>query len=479
MITSADQSQDRVSGRVWRLLAIAIGLLVLLGLVRSNSGGQLLAYLLILFASVLPGVFWIRTGSLGIPVLPIVSLAYIPYFGWPTLSSSEVTLDYTAWEILRAALTVVLFLLTATASWVLIARKTRLRDHIAPDQFEDSRVIRLALTGLWVAVAFNLGYISGLLNWLGTFHGLARAIAGTLATVACFLSGVTRAQGILRGKAWAGAIAGLSLLILVSLSNLFLVVAIIYLLAMLFGYIIVAKRIPWLAIGTVFVAVTVLHAGKPEMRAKYWETGSAASSVAALPGLMAEWVGDGIYVISSGSDYQSPLERTGLMHMVLRAQSQTPDRIDYLYGATYALLPSILVPRFIDTSKPISGIGMELLNIHYGIFTGQSEALTSIGWGLVAEAYANYGYPCVMGIALIFGVLCAALHNWSANAAVISMPTLLSIAVMMALINVEADFIQICSTILQALVAVFVFHTAFKSIATSSNAPKRSGVGVV
>ena len=166
------------------------------------------------------------------------------------------------------------------------------------------------------------------------------------------------------------------------------------------------------------------------------------------------------------------------MHMVLLAQSKTPDSIDYLGGATYALLPNILVPRFIDSDKPISGAGMELINIHYGIFTSAAEALTSIGWGLVAEAYSNYGYPCVIGIALILGVLLGALHNWSTSAALISMPTLLSIAAMMALINVELDFIQICSIILQSFAAVLIFHTAFRSFAISQNAPRRSGVGV-
>ena len=313
---------------------------------------------------------------------------------------------------------------------------------------------------------------------MGAFYGLARAIAGTLATVACFLSGVTRAQGILRGKAWAGAIGGLALLILMSLGSLFLVTTILYLLAMLFGYVIVTRRIPWLVIGTIFAVVTILHAGKPEMRARYWEGGAGVSSVMELPGLMAEWAGEGIYAITSGSDYQSPLQRTGLMHMILLAQSKTPDSIDYLGGATYALLPNILLPRFIDSNKPISGAGMELINIHYGLFSGDTETRTSVGWGLVAEAYANYGYPSVMGIALILGVLLGALHNWCASAALISMPTLLSIAATMALANIEWDFIQVCSIILQSFAAVLIFQTAFRSFAISRNVPRRSGVRI-
>lgn len=466
----AGQGQSSLS----RLLVLAFGLLISIGFVWSQSGEQLLAYLLVVVAAMLPTVLWVRLGASGIPVLPVVVLAYIPYFGWPILSSDDVAQAYTTWEILRAALTVTLFLSVASFSWFLMLRGARSKPDVVLAEFENERVVRLVLFGMWFGVLFNLATLSDLLN-LGPFFGVARAVAGTLAMVACFLSGVTRAQGVLRGNAWAGAIAGLLLLVLVSWSGLFLVTGIIYMLAMLFGYCIVAKRVPWVVIGVAFVVVTVLHAGKPELRAKYWDSASAGYSVWNAPGLMLEWFAEGVTAITTNEEYQSPLERAGLMHMLLFAQTRTPESVDFLYGATYQLLPSILVPRFIDASKPISGAGMELINLHYGIFSDQVDAFTSIGWGLVAEAYANYGYLCVIAVAVLLGVLTGFLHQKSVGAAVISMPTLLSIAVMMALINVEADFIQICSTILQSFAAVLIFHTGFKSFALSRDPPGRTG----
>ncbi len=476
MITPTYRPQDLPLSRTWRLLTLAVVLLTLLGFWRSNSAEQLAAYLFVLFASIVPGIFWIRMGARGIPVLSIVSLAYIPYFALPILRNVEITLTYTPWEIMRAALTVVLFLVTATVGWVLIASNARLSADIATGDFENERVTRLVLIGIWIGAGFVLASSSGLLGWLGTLYGLARAITGTLATAACFLSGVTRAQGILRGKAWAATVVGLSFLVLLNWSSLFLVGGLIFLLATLFGYVIVTRRIPWLAVAAVAVAVTVLHAGKPEMRERYWDNSYERHSLAQLPRFMTEWVGEGIYAMSSGSNYQSPLDRTGLMHMLLLAQTKAPDRVDYLRGETYALLPGILVPRFIESDKPFSGVGMELLNVRFGLFNAREETLTSVGWGLVAEAYANYGYVCVAGIALALGVLLGALYNWSVNAPVISMPTLFSIATLMALINVELDFIQLCSIILQSFAAVLVFHTAIRSLATNRNARNRSSV---
>jgi hypothetical protein len=251
---------------------------------------------------------------------------------------------------------------------------------------------------------------------------------------------------------------------------------IIYALATIFGYVIVAKRIPYGVLGMILVAVTVLHAGKGAMRQRYWETETnygGVSSLLQVPQLAAEWVGEGIHVIVTGSGEQSPLDRTGLLQMILRVQSDTPNHIDYLMGETYALLPSILVPRFIDPDKPASQVGMDLLNIRYGILTVEGAAVTAVGWGFIAEAYANFGDLGVIGIALLFGFYCGMLQRWSVGAPTLSLPTLTCIAAMMTLMSIEADFIQIFLTSLQTTASVFVFYTAFKSLAVRRSPPVR------
>ena len=477
MNTSAARYEQFSPVGMMRVLAVAIGLLVLLGLVLANSVEQLLAYLIVLSAAVLPSVLWIRMGALGIPILPVVSLAYIPYFGWPALSGSEGTLDYTAWEILRSALTVALFLVTATVAWRQMAGRVHSQHAIAPDQVDASRVVRLVLSGLLVGILFHIGIISGWLIWVGSFFGLVRIVAVTFVTVACFLIGVTRAQGLLRGNAWAVAIGGVGLLMVLAWSSLFLVGGMVYGLALALGYVIVARRIPWLALGAVLVTVTILHAGKAEMRGKYWMQDSnygGVSSVVQLPGFAAEWVGEGISAISTGEIGQSVLERTSLLQMILRVQRDTPDHVDFLRGETYSLLPAILVPRFIDSDKPASQVGMTLLNIHYGILSVEAAEVTAIGWGLVAEAYANFGYLGVIGIALILGAFCGTLAVWSAHAEIVSLPTLASIATMMALVNLEQDFIALFSTLYQSFIAVFIFYHAYRSLVISQNRPAHS-----
>lgn len=459
--------------QVKRPLVIGTVLLALAGLVWSNSGEQLLAYLVVLAAAVLPSALWIRMGAAGIPVLPIIALVYIPYFARPALTESDITLDYSAWEIVRAALTVTLFLLAATVPWRVMAGRIGSQRPIAPYEIDPSREVQLALLGLLVGLIFQIGTISGWWSWLGTFYGLFRIIAVTLTSVALFFIGVTQAQGYLRGNAWILAIVGVLLLVLASLGTLFLVGAVVYILSMLFGQVLATKRIPWFFVALILATVSVLHAGKAEMREKYWEAGTTsggASSLTNLPGFTAEWIATSINAISTGSYGQSAIERTSLLQLILRAQHETPSRIDYLGGETYALLPLILVPRFIDSDKPATQAGMALLNFRYGIFTSEELSTTAIGWGLVAEAYANFGYLGVFVVGLLFGAFCGMLESWSKDASLISLPTLVTIAATMVLINVEADSIQLCLTLLQSFAAVLIFLTAFRAFVVRRSA---------
>ena len=477
MIAPAAHNQSTTLNRATQTLAIVFGLLCVLGMFWGASLEQVIAYLLVLSAAVLPSLLWLRMGALGIPILPAVGLAYIPYFAWPLLSGGENTQAYTLWEIARAGITVALFLVTATVAWRLIAGTVRARHAIATEQADPSRAVGFMLAGLLVGVVFHAGVILGWLEGIGTLFGLVRSIAVTFVTVACFLIGVTRAQGVLRGPAWAASLAGLGLLTALSWSSLFLVGGMIYLLAAGLGFVLVSKRIPVLAFGVLFVVVAVLHAGKGEMRERYWISGSNSADISAMqvPGLLVDWVGVGIHAISTGELGQSVVDRASLIQMILRAQVETPDRVDFLMGETYALLPSILVPRFIDSDKPASQVGMDLLNIRYGVLTVEGVASTAIGWGLIAEAYANFGYYGVIGIALALGVFCGALFIWSARADIVSIPTLASIAAMMGLINLEADFIQLFSSLLQSFVAVLVFSALYRWFAIPRDSVVRAG----
>jgi hypothetical protein len=445
-----------------RLLVGGIGLLAVFGLVWADSAEGFTSYALVAAAAVLPSLLWLRAGAPGIPVLPAVSALYYLYFAVPVLRSS-VDQGYGPWEIFLAGATVASFLATATAASGLLLSPSFLRSKSAPVDLMSSATIRhLVFGGIVVGVLFRLATISEVLSWLGVYFGIVRSVADTTASIACYLLGYCRSQGLLRGQAWRWALAGLALMVVLSWSSLFLVGGMTFVLAAVFGYVFTSKRVPWKALAPVFAVLFVLHAGKAEMRARYWSGGAQFASIWQVPNLFAEWFAEGISAVATGQTQNDIVDRASLLDMLLQVQRLTPEQIPYLGGETYALLPSYLAPRFLDPDKLNSQAGLELLNIRYGLQTEEGASVTTIGWGVVCEAYANFGYGGVLGVGFLFGALAAFFTRWSAGASPLAMPTLLSLAALMTMINLEADLGYLLVNLWQALIAAWIFFCFLK-----------------
>jgi hypothetical protein len=453
------------SRKATRVLSAIIGLLILLGFSLTQSAEGLFAYFVVVGAAVSPSVLWTRMRAPGIPIFPVITSAYIPYFAFPMVSRIESAQTYGSSDITRAAWTLALFLVTATAVWRVIASKAPPSALSRRAHSQRPEIIPFIIIGLVIAILFYSALLSGWLVGAGAYFGVLRSMAVTLGVITCFLIGVSHAEGLLRGVRWAASLGALGLLIILSWSSLLLVSGIIFALAAILGYTIIAKRIPYAGIALVAITVTILHAGKAEMRDRSWYAGSRTlSSVTDVPAFSAEWFGEGLAALAAGNGGQSVLDRTSLLQMLLRVQRETPETIDYLFGETYALLPAIIVPRFIDSNKPASQIGMSLLNERYGLLTAEGTATTAIGWGLVPEAYANFGYLGVVAIALLVGGCCGALAIWSADADIVSLPMLVSISTMMTLISLEMDFIQLASTLFQSFISILLLLFAYKRL---------------
>lgn len=460
-----------------RALALSVAALVFMGAGFSDSIEQFISYCAVVVAAVLPSLLWIRMGARGIPVLQAVALSYIPYFAFPMVAGGERVLMYSSGEVLRSALTVALFLVSATIVWKLIIALRAPQTAFAKIQADANLMTRVIAVGFVLGAVYHVALLSGGLSWLGSFYGVVRTLATTFITISCFLSGIARAQGLLSDRAWRLVLLTLAIIILMAWSSLFLVGGMVFALALAFGYVIVTRRIPWAVCAVLLVTIFVLHAGKADMRSKYWAVDAnfaEQTSVGQIPSLMGEWVDLGVRNIARGDVQQTALDRTSLLEMILRVELLTPETVDYLRGETYVLLLDILIPRFIDADKPASQAGMTLLNVRYGIQTYEESAVTAIGWGLVPEAYANFGYEGVFAMGILLGAFCAGLALWSARADVISTATLFNIAALMIMINIEVDFIQLFTTLLQAFVCVFAFTTFLQWALRRQHASVRS-----
>ncbi|HEY1796219.1 MAG TPA: hypothetical protein VGG57_08865 [Stellaceae bacterium] len=405
----------------------------------------------------MPLFLWLRAGAVGMPVLPLLSTLCFIYYAVPIIRHEVVAYD--SEELLAAAATVGAFLIAASlACWPFYLHLPRRSPDRGRIFVSDRRIVQLALIGLCGGIAYHLGAVSGNLAWLSSFNGVVRALVVTLALSACYLVGYARASRFLVGPQWFAYLGCLLALITLAWCNLLLVGGLMYCAAALLGYVVTAKRIPWAAVAVTFAVLAVLHAGKFETRNEYWSletSGLKDPSISQVPGMMADWVSNGLDALWAGDAWDSSdiLERASLLQMVLLVRRETPDFVPFLNGETYRLLPRMIVPRFVEADKTISQAGLNLLSITYGLQREEATANTTIGWGLVAEGYANFGLWGVIGIGAIMGALCGALTRFSAGSSANSLPMLLTIAATLALMDVEADFSYLIVNLVQAVVA--------------------------
>ena len=468
MTTPALIPSPNETSRLIVTLALGTLFLVVFGVLTAETTESLIAYISITTIAVLPVALWIWTGTKGVPILPAVSVFHYIYYAIPLLRQESILNYYAPFEIARAGLTAALFLIAATVSWAPLIWGRPRRSSITSRDNRKGRGYRLLVfLGLGFGIVYYIALFSGLLIALGPLVGLVRSIMLTATLMACFMLGHSRAQGWLKGTNWALAVGGMGVIVASALATLFLVAAVVYCIAAVFGFVITRKRVPWKFLSAAAVVIIVLHAGKAEMREKYWLANinsSAEISITQIPGFLAEWSETGLAKLTSGQIYSSAIDRASLMQLLLHVQRLSPDNIPYLNGESYSQLLNMLVPRFINQEKQVSQYAMSMLNVRYGLQTQEGTQTTSIGWGLLAESFANFGYLGVIGVGLLLGLMSGLFERASAGAEVISLRTLFAIVLLLQLINMEADATALISSLAQSLAAVWIFFGLYRLV---------------
>jgi len=169
------------------------------------------------------------------------------------------------------------------------------------------------------------------------------------------------------------------------------------------------------------------------MREKYWEGHSPPPTFAQLPAFFGEWVSDGVQTTQPGdapAEKHSLLDRTSLIQILCLVVSITPDRQPYMYGETYAQIPAQFVPRILwmgEGEKPVGHISTYTLAVYYGLQRMEDTQKTTIGFGLLTEAYANFGLVGVALVSFLFSVLFKKICGWAAESPILSYPGMILI----------------------------------------------------
>lgn len=358
-------------------------------------------------ACLYPAYLWCAGKVQGLPVFPFFALTYLWTFCLSLLTENPNVWAYTPDAHLQAALTTVLFLTSGTAVWLQIVRspvvikkpyralKTDAADNVFITVLFAGALLNMYTFGGWSGIPPKLytivrGIILGL-TFLGTFVLAYRAGENSMPR---------RKQIFLfLGLASNITTAAVSLVLKTSLTLFFLSIM---------AYVIGGRKLPVIPLMLGLFLLLPLHYGKHPMREKYM-FGPAPHYVQPweYPAWFQEWWG---YAKEKHEPQryekvekkESFLDRSSVIHMLMMAQAKIPTPYPYVGGKTYAIIPELMVPRALNPNKIRSHEGTHMLNIHIKRQTYQDTLRTTIAWGLLPEAYANFGY---FGAALVGGVL--------------------------------------------------------------------------
>lgn len=420
------------------ILAVVIGLSGTPQYAESAIGAAV-----VIAASLLPIGLWVYGRVGGWPIFPVFAFTHLWTFGLPLLYEHPVVMMFSAANQLVGAATVAGFLLLGTAIWFAVARRpSRPKERCLLLRTEGADMLFLLAIGGGAALTILLTA-----NWIAIpadASSIVRAIVLALQALACFVLSYRMGRGEL-GPSRSIAFKLLLLLLLLStLPGLLLVNALSVVGVAIFGFTLGARRFVWRWAIIVMAVFAFLHAGKGEMRNKYWnQDEDFALQPAGYPGFLAEWVTTSATHLFSPTVReeeagQSFLERASLMQLLLYVQRMTPEEVPYIGGDTYAIIPSLLLPRFLNTEKVASHEGTYLLNIHYGFQTREDTQRTTIGFGLLNEAFANFGYFGVVGLAVLMGAYYGLIGKWAQAAPILSLRALF--AVLVASYSFQTEF---------------------------------------
>jgi hypothetical protein len=469
----------RLLGRGLLLLTGLLITVVVLLLFTDNPGW--LALLYISAGTLLSLAIWHGKG-VGIPIIPVFALQHLITYGTPIVTRNETIVPYSPEFITQAGFEVCVFLSVMTVAWRLGMElfKTRPTYSYALRVFSEGDAhmrIRVGVGLIAIVTAYNVAdsmrVIHSILEMLpGGTSSLVSAMIKATTMAGYFLVAMSigsgETKGGVKGFFWctfvANALIIASSFLLSSATNLVASVVI----GLFWG----SGRMPWRFLLITAGILSFLHLGKFEMRDRYWdvETESADTKLIDLPRHYGEWV-DASYrnMLGSrkdeaasfktlGEDTPSMLARVNNAQNLLFAINAVEGRaIPVLGGATYALIPPLLIPRVLWPEKPRAHEGQVTLNVHFERQNLSASYKTYIAWGLLPEAYGNFGPiwgAAILGLAL--GLLFARIETITACKPLLSLEGLVTFAVF---IELSVSFEMVASVLTTALFQSVVIIT--------------------
>ncbi|MCS6242832.1 MAG: hypothetical protein H2172_03090 [Opitutus sp.] len=425
------------------------------------------------FSTVLALGIW-QSKAVGLPLLPMMAAQHLAAYGIPLLSRNETLERYSSASITQAGVEVGVFIVTLALAWrfgmeLFRPRPTQCYALSAFAKNEDRTrrvggiVLILIATGYNVLSSLQLiDFILGLLPD-GTYSIFTASIKSvTMAgyfVVAMSLGsgeGKTGIRLLFWGTLILNAVIMASGILLSTVTNLFA--------AVVLGLFWSSGRPPWRFLILATLPLALLHLGKFEMRERYWGERAQETfnpTLQNLPKYYGEWLDSSLSNLSGSGANQSGFVQEkkspssllarvdNLQNLLFAIEAIEGQSLPTLGGATYRLIPPLLIPRILWPDKPRTHEGQIMLNVHFGRQGIADTFNTYIAWGLLPEAYGNFGSiwgGVILGLGL--GLFFAWAEVITATKPLLSLEGLITFALFMEL---TVSFENVASVLITAL----------------------------
>ncbi|MEZ4731749.1 MAG: hypothetical protein R3E79_31910 [Caldilineaceae bacterium] len=368
-----------------------------------------IAAVLLAATGFIPLFIWQARGHKDLPMFELICLSYVLQFSTSVYTQPNQIIIFSrpvliGWDVLydtilytEAGMIAMLIGYYATYGSSFIHTLPRIDLNFTPEQ--RYAYLRFAI----VIGALVLGATSVGLARFQAINAITRVLGGQLYIAIVVLAyqvyGRSQVSSFWRNTLWITTIyAFLMGLITGLLENAFVIVMLLLLVHWH-----IKRRIPWLLLITGTILVLILNTAKTEYRTRVWYTNTQQSVIDKVTLWSNLFLESGSAFLNNQEGereqaIQKALSRFDLIHKFAYVQTLTPSRIPHYNGKSYYYLFIAWVPRFLWPSKPIASDITSQMDVDYLLKPRGSS--TTMGLGLVPEAYANFG---LAGIILILG----------------------------------------------------------------------------
>jgi hypothetical protein len=445
------------------ILALLLGGIAAYQLFTGRPGG--VAEGLIAVGACIALATWRKAGS-GLPLMPMIVLQHVLVYGLPLLVMQETISSYPVEFFTKAGVELLVFFLSLAAAWRMgiylfpLARPICYGLH----EFQKGGAEKLNRIGFGLIVFTfvyqvldHTGILGMFLNMLpyGVFP-IVWAVVSAAGSCGFFIVSLLLGGGRVSATGTVFFWVLLAANCMISASSFLLSSALIMVITVVIGLFWSRGRVPWFYVTIVLLLFSFLNIGKVVMRHRYWGEAGADQlpefTLDEIPDHYVEWFGVSYDCVMGNDvkDYDEPavsedkpeekqslLERVNNMQNLLFViDAMETHHIEPLHGETYTIIPKLLIPRFLWPDKPGTHEGQVLLNVHFGRQDLISTKSTFVAWGLLPEAYGNFG-PIAGSLFLgtVLGLLCSWMEQYTANKLVISVEGFVTFTIFLGMAN--------------------------------------------